>query len=118
MHKVINSIHNLFKYTSDNYYPSNLKIKIIELNYLANVYKHEQDQDYIKKIRNIIFNLLEIIPKCKTIDINFIMIFSELIINFMDEESKQENDITDLIKAFDKISVSFNLTKSLSNLKI
>lgn len=118
--KIFNLIQCLYKLSIGSHYPSSLKLKIIELNYMADEYNksHTINLDIFQEIKKRIFNLLGIVPDCKNINLEFISTFSDLIIELIDEETRQEHDISDLVLAFNNISLSFNLGKSLSNMKI
>lgn len=118
MEKIFNLIQKLTKYSNEYYYPSILRIKILQLNCLADEFIKSNNTDHFQEIKKIIFRLLETIPDYKNISNDFILLFSELIIVIIEEETKQKHDISDLISAFNHLSLSFDLEKSLSNLTI
>ena len=64
-----------------SYYPNNLKIKIIELNYFANEYANPKNIgsniDLHKEIKKRIFRLLEIISSYKFSSNEFIATISD-----------------------------------------
>jgi hypothetical protein len=103
-----------------------IKASVSTMNYWANKHSSSKYDEstplIIPEIRKKIFILLQVIPNCRGISSEFITIFSDLIIEFIQEESKQQHDISDLISAFDKMSVSLNSSKSplvnFSNLQI
>jgi len=123
-HDVLNLIKKLDKLCILSYYSINyhLRIKITELNYFANEYYNPKDTvnssvNFLHEIKTRIFELLGIIPHCDVSN-ELIFTFNDLIIEFIDEMERQEEDISDLISAFDNMSVSFNLERGLSKIKI
>jgi hypothetical protein len=119
---VLYLINELNKLTTPSHYPSHLKIRVLELNYLADEYKNRVDTvdlniNLTHEIKKRMFKLLGIIPDCR-VDNEFIHTFSDLIIEFIEEAKKGDEDMSDLISALNDMSISFNLEKSLKKLRM
>ena len=102
-------INRLSRISSNTYHFSKqIRFKICILNHLASECNSLKNYDSDTEFNKIIFDLLVMIPNNKNISIEFINIFSDLIIEVIESEKRQDKDISDLISAFTNFSISAN----------
>lgn len=97
------------------------KVEILALNadqyHIQNINLNNKAYNFDTYIRDEIFNLLINITNTNNTSIEFLLAFSDLIVEIIDKESKNEKDISDLISALNKLSISFGLNKQISNIR-
>ena len=73
---------------------------------IAQLVSSVQNGNYTNETRQNVFNLVNILADNPVFDMTFIEVFNELIGSIIDEENKQETDITDLLGALNKLNIS------------
>lgn len=118
------TIYNLVKklinvtLSGSNYYIPDIKQRVNNISSLIEKYQKEQYNNILQEFKKEIFILLVIIAECPNINREFVVVFSDLLIEVIDEETKQKHDVSDLISALDNLSISFNLDKGFSKMSL
>jgi hypothetical protein len=93
------------------YMPSGIvRNQVTYLNFIIDE-QHDQTEkctiiEIQKEIEKILFDLIIKISNDRSVHLDIISTFSEIIIELIDKKSKQNEDITDLVMIFDKIKIS------------
>ena len=97
---IISIINTLGNFNQQTNIPNAVKIAI------AQVVSSVQNGEYTNETRQNVFNLVNILADHPVFDTTFIEVFNELIGSIIDEENRQETDITDLLGALNNLNIS------------
>lgn len=122
--KVLNKIININnKYINNTYHyiPNIIRIKFTKLRYTVDHYVNHHYGDALNiysEIKGIIFTLISDIANDSHTDLDFVITFGDLALEFIEEEINKNNDIFELINMLEKMSLSFNLNLQFNKLGI
>ncbi|XWV25883.1 putative orfan [Tupanvirus soda lake] len=125
--RVAGMIDTLCKKSQDFSLPGNILSNIIYLNYLSNEwsqlnqtpyntmsYYDVRRQEVSDNIQRIIVGLIEKIPNYR-ISTDLVMIFSEMVVNYMDSISNDESKVDELANAFDNMMITYKMPNNFEN---
>lgn len=118
-YQTANLISKFWKESQNYALSGNMMVYVNHLHDLSNQWLVVQkNSTIVKELEKTIYELVVKISEYRYMETDLVLVFSDLVVSFIDQQMKDEQKINELEIIFNNMDLSYNLQKHLMGLKI